>query len=63
MKRLSMVVIENLQSKEMVEVRNTLDFLQRVMSLFVPKSGCAEMILPFLEYLMMVCLCGGSSSV
>ena len=42
----------------MVQVRNTLDFLQRVMNVFLPKSGCAEMILPFLEYLMMVSVYG-----
>lgn len=43
---------------ELMHVRNTLDFLQRVLNVFVPKSGCVVMIMPFLEYLMMVSLYG-----
>ena len=54
MQRICTVTIKNLQSMELMHVRNSLDFLQRVMNVFVPKSGCVEMIMPFLEYLMMV---------
>ena len=58
MERICNVAIRNLQSMELMHVRNTLDFLQRVLNVFVPKSGCVKMIIPFLEYLMMVSLYG-----
>lgn len=54
MKFISVIVISGLQSKDVLHIRNSLNFLQRMKSVYPRHSGYADVICPFLENLTFV---------
>lgn len=54
MKLISVIIVADLQSKDILHVRNALNFLQRMKGVYPQKSGYGEALLPYLENLMLV---------
>ena len=48
------MIVSDLQSKEEQQVRNALDFLQRMSSVYPQKTGFGDALYPYLENLMFV---------
>lgn len=54
MKLISVIIVSDLQAKDLLHVRNALNFLQRVKNVYPQKSGYGDALLPFLENLNLV---------
>ena len=54
MKLISVIIVSDLQAKEVLHVRNALNFLQRMKAVYPQKSGYGDALLPYLENLILV---------
>ena len=54
MKLITVIIVSDLQSTDFLHVRNALDFLQRMSSVYPKRSDNADALYPFLENLMLV---------
>lgn len=63
MKLITVMIVSDLQSADLLHVRNALDFLQRVNSVYPKHSDNADALYPFLENLMLVSLMRGSEAI
>ena len=54
MKLITVIIVSDLQSADLLHVRNALDFLQRMSNVYPKHSDNADALYPFLENLMLV---------
>ena len=54
MKLITEIIVSNLQSSDLLHVRNALDFLQRMNDVYPQNSRDARELYPYLENLMFV---------
>lgn len=54
MKLISVIIVSDLQAKEVLHVRNALNFLQRMKAVYPQKSGYGGALMPYLENLILV---------
>lgn len=56
MKLISVIIVADLQAKEVLHVRNALNFLRRMEAVYPQKSGYGDALLPYLDNLILVAL-------